>query len=332
MILQRSKEAFKTERQLQQIKRIFLHQLSQALNADLIASPLILDESTGLNDNLNGIEKAVAVEVTALESNSIAVIHSLAKWKRWRLAEYQVTAGKGIITDMRALRTQEKLGPIHSVYVDQWDWECVIREEERTLDTLKATVSKIYFAIRSTATQCELDIQLPQSIFFIHAEELLRLFPSLTPKEREHELTKIHGAVCIIGIGAKLSNGQRHDDRAPDYDDWSTVEGEFQGLNADILVWHEGLKRSVEISSMGIRVNAEAMEKQLTELSCKDRMKLPFHQAIATHKLPASIGGGIGQSRLCMLLLQKLHIGEVQVSLWPETMKKECLKKGIHLL
>jgi aspartate--ammonia ligase len=263
----------------------------------------------------------------------------LAKWKRLTLAEYGIGPGYGIYTDMNAIRADEKLGNLHSLYVDQWDWERSITPEQRSVDFLKQIVTRIYSSMRRTEYMvCEMYPQiksfLPHDIQFIHSEELLQMYPDLTPKEREHAITKKYGAVFIIGIGCKLSNGEVHDMRAPDYDDYTTIDPQtgLPGLNGDLLVWDEVLDRSVELSSMGIRVNKEALLKQLELSGLEERKELYFHKRLLDDTLPLSIGGGIGQSRLCMLYLQKAHIGEIQASIWPEDMRKECAEWGMQLI
>ena len=266
------------------------------------------------------------------------VVHSLAKWKRLTLAEYEIEPGYGVYTDMNAIRADEELDNIHSLYVDQWDWEAVINKEDRTVAYLKDVVRRIYCAIRRTEyLVCETYPQikpfLPETIHFVHSEELLQMYPHLTPKEREDEICKKYGAVFLIGIGGKLSNGEPHDGRAPDYDDWSTIaEDGRPGLNGDILIWYPVLERSLEISSMGIRVDKESLLRQLEISGKQERRELFFHRQLLEGNLPLSIGGGIGQSRLCMMLLQKAHIGEIQASIWPEDMLKECAKLGMPLI
>lgn len=266
------------------------------------------------------------------------MVHSLAKWKRLTLAEYHVEPGYGIYTDMNAIRADEELDNLHSLYVDQWDWEAVIRKEDRTLKCLKDIVERIYASILRTEflvceRYCKLKPFLPQEIHFIHAEELLRMYPDKTVKEREDLIAKAYGAVFIIGIGGKLSNGEPHDGRAPDYDDWTTPNADgFLGLNGDILIWYPILGRSVELSSMGIRVDKESLLRQLQLTGKEERRQLYFHQKLLNDELPLSIGGGIGQSRLCMVLLHKAHLGEIQASIWPEEMVEECKSLGINII
>ena len=265
-------------------------------------------------------------------------MHSLAKWKRLTLAEYQIERGYGVYTDMNAIRADEELDNLHSLYVDQWDWEAVIAREDRTLAFLKNVVERIYAAIRRTEyltceTYPQLKPFLPEKIHFIHAEELLRMYPDKTPKEREDAICEAYGAVFIIGIGSKLSNGEKHDGRAPDYDDWSTVaENGQKGLNGDILIWYPVLGHSIELSSMGIRVDKESLLRQLKIEGQEEREQLFFHQQLLNDRLPLSIGGGIGQSRLCMVLLHKAHVGEIQASIWPDDMREECRRLGMPLI
>ena len=293
----------------------------------------------GINDDLNGVERAVSFPIKDLGDAQAEVVHSLAKWKRLTLAEYNIEPGYGIYTDMNAIRADEELGNLHSLYVDQWDWERSITAEQRTVDFLKQIVTRIYSAMRRTEYMvCEMYPQikpfLPHDIHFIHAEELMQKYPDLTPKEREHAITKEFGAVFIIGIGCELSNGEKHDNRAPDYDDYSTIDAStgLPGLNGDLLVWDNILDRSVELSSMGIRVDKEALLRQLALSRQEERMKLYFHKRLLEGSLPLCIGGGIGQSRLCMLYLQKAHIGEIQASIWPEDMRRECAEWGMQLI
>jgi len=266
------------------------------------------------------------------------VVHSLAKWKRLTLAEYDTAPGYGIYTDMNAIRADEELDNLHSLYVDQWDWEAVITKEQRTLAFLKNIVERIYAAIlRTEYLTCETYPQikpfLPEKIHFIHSEELLAMYPDLSPKEREDAICKKYGAVFVIGIGGRLANGEKHDGRAPDYDDWTTVaEDGRAGLNGDILIWYPVLERSFELSSMGIRVDKEALLRQLALEGKEDRKQLYFHRRLLDGTLPLSVGGGIGQSRLCMVLLHKAHIGEIQASIWPDDMRLECAKCGMPLI
>jgi aspartate--ammonia ligase len=325
-----------TETGIKKIKDFFQQNLSSELRLRRTTAPLFVLKGQGINDDLNGTERAVTFSIKELNDAKAEIVHSLAKWKRLTLADYGMEKGYGIYTDMNAIRADEELGNLHSLYVDQWDWELIMDESERNIEFLKDIVTRIYGAIIRTEYMVyemypEFKPRLPRQIYFIHAEELLQLYPNLTPREREDKITKEKGAVFIIGIGGKLSNSEKHDGRAPDYDDWSTLENGFPGLNGDILIWNEVLDRAFEISSMGIRVNPETLEKQLKETGAEDRKNLYFHHRLLNHELPQTIGGGIGQSRLCMLFLRKAHIGEIQVSLWPDEMRTEARKQGIDL-
>ncbi len=327
-----------TEIAILDIKRFFQQQLSEALNLRRVTAPLFVLEGTGLNDDLNGVEHPVGFNIADMGGQRAEVVHSLAKWKRAKLAEYDIAPGYGLYTDMNAIRADEELDNLHSLYVDQWDWEKTISPADRNLGYLKETVRKIYAAIRETERMVyrrfpHITPTLPEEITFIHSEELLREFPGLTPKERENIAARRHGAVFIMGIGGELSNGEPHDGRAPDYDDWSTPNEEgYIGLNGDIVVWNSVLGQAFELSSMGIRVSPESLRRQLEARGCPERAELPFHKALLTGELPCSIGGGIGQSRLCMLILQKAHIGEVQASIWPEAQLRALAAAGIRLL
>jgi aspartate--ammonia ligase len=331
-------DKLKTEEAICFIKENFSKILAKRLNLINVSAPIAVLDGTGINDDLNGIEKPVSFSVKGMKGRKASVVQSLAKWKRVRLKEFNIEAGKGILTDMRALRPDEDLSPIHSVYVDQWDWEKHILPEQRGLAFLKSTVESIFDAIKATEREvCEvfpgLSPELPDKIYFIHSEELLKQFPGLTVKQRETEVAKIFGAVFIIGIGASLSNGEPHDGRAPDYDDWSSVnEDGYYGLNGDIILWNPVLNSAFEISSMGIRVNRDAMVKQLDIRGCPERKDLLFHRMLLNNQLPLSIGGGIGQSRLCMFFLKKMHIGEVQSSMWPEEILEKHAQNEIKLL
>ena len=331
-------DAKQTEQGIKMIKEFFQQNLSTELRLRRVTAPLFVLKGLGINDDLNGVERAVTFPIKDLGDARAEVVHSLAKWKRLSLAEYGVEPGYGIYTDMNAIRADEELDNLHSLYVDQWDWEAVITKEQRTIAFLKHVVTRIYAAIRRTEyLTCETYPQikpfLPEEIHFIHAEELLQMYPDKTPKEREDAICEKYGAVFIIGIGGKLSNGEKHDGRAPDYDDWST-EGEngLLGLNGDILIWYPVLGRSFELSSMGIRVDKESLLRQLKIENKEERETLYFHQKLLNNELPLSIGGGIGQSRLCMVLLHKGHIGEIQASIWPEDMRTECKKLGMTLI
>ena len=327
-----------TERGIKLIKEFFQQNLSTELRLRRVTAPLFVLQGLGINDDLNGVERAVTFPIKDLGDARAEVVHSLAKWKRLTLAEYQIERGYGIYTDMNAIRADEELDNLHSLYVDQWDWEAVISREDRTVAFLKDIVERIYAAIRRTEyLVCETYPQikpfLPEKIHFIHAEELLRMYPDKTPKEREDAICEAYGAVFIIGIGGELANGEKHDGRAPDYDDWSTVaEDGRKGLNGDILIWYPVLGRSFELSSMGIRVDKEALLRQLKIEGKEEREKLYFHQQLLNDRLPLSIGGGIGQSRLCMVMLHKAHIGEIQASIWPDDMRRQCKEMGMPLI
>lgn len=327
-----------TEQGIKQIKDFFQANLSTALRLRRVTAPLFVLRGLGINDDLSGTERPVSFPIKDMGDQCAEVVHSLAKWKRLMLAEYQIQPGYGIYTDMNAIRGDEELDNLHSLYVDQWDWEKTITDSNRNLAFLKKTVNSIYSAIRRTEyLVCETYPQitpfLPEEIHFIHSEELLQRYPNLTPKERENAISKEYGAVFIIGIGQKLSNGEPHDLRAPDYDDWTTPNEEgFTGLNGDILIWYPILNRSIELSSMGIRVDKEALLRQLEMTGKNERKELYFHQRMLGGELPLCIGGGIGQSRLCMVLLHKAHIGEIQASIWPDSMRKECAELGMPLI
>lgn len=327
-----------TEVAIKMVKDAFQRRLSESLNLRRVTAPLFVLQGTGINDDLNGIEKAVSFKIKDMGHLQAEVVHSLAKWKRMKLGAYDIAPGYGLYTDMNAIRSDEELDNLHSLYVDQWDWEKTINEKDRNLEYLKNTVKNIYKAIRQTEkdvydTFPHITPRLPEEIKFIHAQELLDEYPHLSPKERELEALKKHGAIFLIGIGGDLSNGEPHDGRAPDYDDWITENSEgYQGLNGDILVYDNVLDTAFELSSMGIRVSPDSLEKQLKIRNQEERKELNFHKALLNGELPYSIGGGIGQSRLCMYLLQKAHIGEVQASIWPEEQIKKCKEAGIQLL
>ncbi|WP_321518243.1 aspartate--ammonia ligase [uncultured Bacteroides sp.] len=327
-----------TELGIKQIKEFFQQNLSSELRLRRVTAPLFVLKGMGINDDLNGTERAVSFPIKELGDKEAEVVHSLAKWKRMTLADYNIEPGYGIYTDMNAIRSDEELGNLHSLYVDQWDWERVITAEERNIDFLKEIVNRIYAAmVRTEYMVCESYPQikpcLPENLFFIHAEELRQLYPDMDSKGREHAITEKYGAVFIFGIGCKLGDGIEHDMRAPDYDDYSSpgIKG-LPGLNGDLLVWNDVLKRSLELSSMGIRVDKEALLKQLKESGTENRKELYFHKRLLDGTLPLSIGGGIGQSRLCMYYLRKAHIGEIQASIWPAEMKKECEELNIPLI
>ena len=328
----------KTEQGIKLIKDFFQQNISTELRLRRVTAPLFVLKGLGINDDLNGVERPVTFPIKDLGDAKAEVVHSLAKWKRLTLAEYKIEPGYGIYTDMNAIRADEELDNLHSLYVDQWDWEAVITDKQRTIPFLKNVVERIYAAIRRTEylaceTYTELKPFLPEKITFIHSQELLNLYPTLTPKEREDEICRKYGAVFIIGIGGKLSDGKKHDGRAPDYDDWSTMgDNGLAGLNGDILIWYPVLNRSFELSSMGIRVDKSALLKQLKLEGKEDRLELYFHKKLLNGELPLSIGGGIGQSRLCMVMLHKAHIGEIQASIWPDDMRKECQQLGMPLI
>ena len=327
-----------TEQGIKLIKEFFQQNLSSELRLRRVTAPLFVLKGLGIKDDLNGIERPVTFPIKDLNDAEAEVVHSLAKWKRLTLAEYEVEPGYGVYTDMNAIRADEELDNLHSLYVDQWDWEAVITQRQRTLAFLEDVVRRIYAAIRRTEyltceTYPELKAFLPEEIHFVHSEELLQMYPDMTAKEREDAICKKFGAVFIEGIGGLLSNGEKHDGRAPDYDDWSTkAENGKVGLNGDILIWYPILERSIELSSMGIRVDDVSLVRQLKIEGKEEREKLFFHQQLLQGKLPLSIGGGIGQSRLCMVLLHKAHIGEIQASIWPDDMRQECEESGMNLI
>ena len=327
-----------TELAIKSFKDYFQRALSSELHLRRVTAPLFVLQGTGINDDLNGVEKAVSFGIKDMGGVKAEVVHSLAKWKRMMLADYGFEPGYGLYTDMNAIRADEELDNLHSLYVDQWDWEMVITRQQRTLSFLKNVVRRIYAAIlRSEYALYEmypaLKPCLPQEIYFIHSEELLQMYPNLSAKERENEIVRKYGAVFIIGIGGKLSNGEKHDGRSPDYDDWSTPnEDGFNGLNGDIMVWNPVLEQAFELSSMGIRVDKESLLRQLKLENAEDRLNLNFHKRLVEGQLPLTLGGGIGQSRLCMLMLHKAHVGEIQASIWPDDMRKKCAAAGIQLL
>ncbi len=332
------KEILKTEEAISFIKQTFESELKKNLNLTKISAPIAVFSDTGINDDLNGTERSVTFPIKALSDRQAVIVNSLAKWKRIRLQELDVEEGQGILTDMRAIRPDEDYSPIHSIYVDQWDWEKTISKNHRSIRFLKEEVLKIYDSLKKTETLFakkykSIDPILPKEIKFISSEELLHKYPDLDPKERETEITKEFGAVFLIGIGAKLSDGKTHDGRAPDYDDWSSKneDGGF-GLNGDILLWNPILKDSFEISSMGIRVDKNSLSNQLELKSEEKRKELLYHKLILTESVPQSIGGGIGQSRVCMFILRKKHIGEVQAGIWSDLIRKKMKEKGIFLL
>lgn len=327
-----------TELGIKSIKDFFQQSLSSELRLRRVTAPLFVQEGTGINDDLNGVERPVSFKIKDMDDAEAEIVHSLAKWKRMTLADYQIDKEYGIYTDMNAIRADEELGNLHSLYVDQWDWEMVIGKEQRTISFLKSVVKRIYGAMLRTEYLVyesfpEIQPELPREITFIHSEELLQKYPDLSVKEREDAIAKEFGAVFIFGIGGKLSKGEAHDGRAPDYDDWTTEnEDGYYGLNGDLFVWNSVLQRAMELSSMGIRVDKTALEKQLELTGKEDRLQLYFHQRLMNDELPLSIGGGIGQSRLCMYYLRKAHIGEIQASIWPKSMREKAKAHNIPLI
>ncbi len=324
-----------TEKAIKAAKDLFEKELSGALKLSRVTSPLFVKAGSGINDDLNGIERPVSFPVKNLGEERMEIVQSLAKWKRMALADYKVERGRGIYTDMNALRPDDDVDAIHSIYVDQWDWERVIGEEDRNLDFLKSIVRDIYAAIKRTAFLLselypELDDYLPENITFIHSEDAARMYPDKTPNEREYELAKKYGAIFLIGIGY---GNPPHSGRAPDYDDWSTeTEDDHHGLNGDIIVWDKVRGANLELSSMGIRVNKESLLRQLTIRNLEARKDLYWHKRLLNGEFSETVGGGIGQSRLCMFLLHKAHIGEVQASIWPDETLKEAKEKGIYII
>ncbi|MFN3411775.1 MAG: aspartate--ammonia ligase [Exilispira sp.] len=326
-----------TEKAILDIKDFFQTYLSAQLKLRRVTAPLYLKEGTGLNDDLNGIEKPVKFKPKNLDEN-VEIVQSLAKWKRMMLADYGIEKGYGLYTDMNAIRPDEQPDNLHSLYVDQWDWELVMDEVDRNLNFLKNIVEKIYSTLVATEflvyeSYPQIKPILPDKITFIHSQQLLDLYPDKAPFERENLVAKKYGAVFIIGIGANLSDGNPHDGRAPDYDDWITKnEDGYYGLNGDIIVWHPMINRALELSSMGIRVNKDSLIKQLEIRNCLERKNLLFHRRLLNGDLPQTIGGGIGQSRLCMFFLRKVHIGEVQASVWTDEIMENCRKANIKLM
>lgn len=319
---------YETQTAIGMLKRIFENKLCSALNLKRVSAPLFVDPDTGLNDDLNGVERPVRFDIKETGKDAV-VVHSLAKWKRMALHTYKFSEGEGLYTDMNAIRRDEDMDNLHSIYTDQWDWEKIIRREDRNIEFLKKTVTSEVEAMCATlddlkAMYPEITLELSKDVKFVTSQELYDMYPDKTPKERENLFLAENHTAFIMQIGGKLSSGERHDGRAPDYDDWT--------LNGDIMFWNELLGCAFEISSMGIRVDADAMRKQLKEAGCEDRAVLPFHKALLSGELPLTMGGGIGQSRLSMLLLQKAHIGEVQVSIWDDNTKNICAENGIVLL
>lgn len=320
---------YETQEAIKTVKDFFQQALAEQLTLLRVTAPLFVSPESGLNDNLNGVERPVDFDIKEQDGRTAEIVHSLAKWKRYALKKYGFHPGEGLYTDMNAIRRDEVTDNIHSIFVDQWDWEKIILKEQRNIDTLKEVVRKVYKAIKKTEKYMSIRYDyieeiLPKDIFFITSEELEEMYPGYTPREREDKIAKLKGAVFIIGIGDKLTCGEPHDGRAPDYDDWT--------LNGDIIVWYPVLNRALELSSMGIRVDKEALMRQLKLSGCEERAKLPFQKSIIKGELPYTVGGGIGQSRLCMFYLRKAHIGEVQCSIWPEDIREEAEYRGIKLL
>ena len=320
---------YDTQIGIKTVKDIFQKLLAERLHLLRVSAPLFVDPDSGLNDNLNGVERPVVFGIKEQDDAPAEIVHSLAKWKRYALQKYGFSYGEGLYTDMSAIRRDEQTDNIHSIYVDQWDWEKIISKEERTLDFLEETVRTVYKVLRKTEKYMAIQYDyieeiLPHDIFFITTQELEDMYPDTTPKEREYLITKEKGAVCLMQIGDKLASGEKHDGRAPDYDDWA--------LNADIVVYYPVLDIALELSSMGIRVDKESLLSQLDKAGCPERAELPFQKAILNDEVPLTIGGGIGQSRICMFFLRKAHIGEVQSSLWPADVVKEAIVNGIQLL
>ena len=318
-----------TQVAIKTVKDFFQKTLSERLTVLRVSAPLFVTPDSGLNDNLNGVERPVSFGIREQNDAQAEIVHSLAKWKRYALKKYGFTYGEGLYTDMSAIRRDEDTDNIHSIYVDQWDWEKIIKKEERTVETLQNVVRTVYKALKKTEKYMSIEYDyieeiLPKEIFFITTQELEDMYPGCTPKEREYKIAKLKGAVFIMQIGGALASGEKHDGRAPDYDDWT--------LNGDIIVYYPVLDIALELSSMGIRVDENALLRQLETAGCPERAELPFQKAVLNHEVPYTIGGGIGQSRICMFYLRKAHIGEVQASLWPEDVMKEALANGIQLL
>mgnify|MGYP002646799982 CR=1 FL=1 len=318
-----------TQEAIKYIRDTFQREFGKEMNLERISAPLFVEKSSGLNDNLNGVERPVQFDVAGIPGETVEVVHSLAKWKRMALYNYDFPVGKGLLCDMNAIRRDEELDNLHSAYVDQWDWEKVITEEDRNFDYLKTTVNRIVESICNTLDEVKyqyehLHTELCREVSFITSQELEDMYPDLTPKERENAYAREKKTIFIMQIGDLLKSGERHDGRAPDYDDWQ--------LNGDLLFWHEPLQCALEVSSMGIRVDAKSLDEQLTKAGCDERRKLPFHQLLLSNRLPLTIGGGIGQSRICMLLLQKAHVGEVQASVWDKETLQQCESAGIEIL
>ncbi len=318
-----------TQQAIRYIRETFQDEFGKELNLSRISAPMFLEKDTGLNDNLNGVETPVSFEMKDMPGKTIEIVHSLAKWKRWALKHYDFQLGEGLYTNMNAIRKDEDLDNFHSIYVDQWDWEKVIKKEDRTIETLESTVKQVFKVLKHMEHEVwykfpEAVYHLPDEIHFVTSQELEDRWPDKTPRERENAITKELGCVFIEQIGGALKSGKPHDLRAPDYDDWK--------LNGDIMFWYEPLQQAIEISSMGVRVDAKSMAEQLKITGQEQRLELPYHKMIMDEELPFTIGGGIGQSRVCMLLLGKAHVGEVQASVWPEEYIKDCAKYGIQIL
>lgn len=318
-----------TQVAIKTVKDFFQKTLSERLNLLRVSAPLFVTPDSGLNDNLNGVERPVSFGIREQNDAQAEIVHSLAKWKRYALKKYGFTYGEGLYTDMSAIRRDEDTDNIHSIYVDQWDWEKIIKKEERTVETLQNVVRTVYKALKKTEKYMSIEYDyieeiLPKEIFFITTQELEDMYPGCTPKEREYKIAKLKGAVFIMQIGGALASGEKHDGRAPDYDDWT--------LNGDIIVYYPVLDIALELSSMGIRVDENALLRQLETAGCPERAELPFQKAVLNHEVPYTIGGGIGQSRICMFFLRKAHIGEVQSSLWPREIMEEAGRNGIQLL
>lgn len=330
-------DAMETENAIKLIKDFFQTNLAEALNLRRVTAPLFVKSGTGINDDLTGTEKPVSFDIKDMDNTTAEIVQSLAKWKRMTLEQLHISQDQGIYTDMNAIRPDECLDNLHSLYVDQWDWERVMSRGERNLEFLQYIVKKIYQVMRKTefyvhAHYTEIKPVLPEEITFIHSLELEKRYPNLSPREREDAICKEYGAVFIIGIGAPLTSGQPHDGRAPDYDDWTTPTELGPGLNGDIIIWCPFLDQAFELSSMGIRVDSQSLEKQLEITGTTERRQLFFHKKLLNEELPLCVGGGIGQSRLCMFYLRKVHIGEVQASIWPDEMIEDCHNNNIFLL
>ena len=318
-----------TQEAIKYIRDTFQKEFGKEMNLERISAPLFVEKSSGLNDDLNGVERPVQFDIAGVPGETIEVVHSLAKWKRMALYKYGFQPGEGLYTNMNAIRRDEELDNLHSCYVDQWDWEKVIKKEERTVETLEATVRNIFKIIKHMEHEVwykypQAVKKLPEDIYFITSQELEDMYPDCTPKEREYKIAKLHGAVFIEQIGDKMKSGEKHDGRAPDYDDWK--------LNGDILVYYPVLDIGLELSSMGIRVDEDSLKEQLVKAGCEERAELPFQKAVLEGELPYTVGGGIGQSRICMFFLRKAHIGEVQASIWPDGVRAEAEAHNIHLL